>query len=73
MLSARQSQYRFWFPKIFVPDEIKQKYIPFVTRIPGLLIKDPIEVLNSTVQSFNLPGPNYNPIEQTDHPGWVRY
>lgn len=71
-LSGRNNQYKFEFPRNFIPTEIADKYRPYITRIPGGLIKEPIDYFNYGIQSMNLPGPTFTPIEQQDYPGNVR-
>lgn len=68
-LTGRNNQFRFEFPRTFVPKEIADKYRPYINRMPGSMIKEPIDLLNYTIQSINLPGPSYDPVTQTDFPG----
>ena len=46
ILSARNNQFKFDFPRNFIPEPIAKKYKPFLTRIPGGLIKEPIDYWN---------------------------
>ena len=66
LVSARNNQFRFNFPKTFIPKEIIDKYRPYLNRIPGNMIKEPIDFLNYGIQGLNLPGPSYDPVEQFD-------
>ena len=52
ILSARNNQFKFDFPRTFIPKEIAKKYKPFLTRIPGGLIKEPIDYWNYGIQWF---------------------
>ena len=72
ILSARNNQFRFSFPRTFVPKEIADKYRPYLNRMPGGLIKEPIDYFNYGIQSLNLPGPSYDPVTQNDYPGNTR-
>jgi len=40
--------------------------------MPGNMITEPIDFLNYGIQSLNLPGPSFQPVEQTDYPGNVK-
>lgn len=70
--SAKSNQFRFNFPKAFVPGEINAKYARYMNRIPGNIISDPLELINYSVQSVTLPSFSYDPVEQTDFPGTKR-
>lgn len=72
ILSARNNQFRFEFPRTFIPKEIADKYRPYLNRIPGGLIKEPIDYFNYGIQSMNLPGPSFDAITQNDFPGNTR-
>jgi hypothetical protein len=72
LLSARNNQFRFSFPRNFIPKEIADKYRPYLNRIPGGLIKEPIDFFNYGIQSLNLPGPSFDPTTQNDFPGNTR-
>ena len=72
LLSARNNQFKFEFPRNFIPKEIADKYRPYLNRIPGGLIKEPIDFFNYGIQSLNLPGPSFTPVEQNDMPGNTR-
>ena len=69
ILSARNNQFKFDFPRNFIPEPIAKKYKPFLTRIPGGLIKEPIDYWNYGIQSLNLPGPSFDAVTQVDYPG----
>ena len=34
-LSGKNNNFKFAFPKVFVPEEIEKKYSPILNRIPG--------------------------------------
>jgi hypothetical protein len=64
ILNNRNNLFSFSLPKDFMPDEITNKYKNYLTRIPGNLIKRPIDFINYSIQSINLPGISYDPVEQ---------
>jgi hypothetical protein len=71
-LSSRSNQFRFNFPRKFIPQHIVDKYKPVLTRIPGSMIKEPIDAFNYGIQSMSLPGPSFDPVTQNDRPGFTR-
>lgn len=71
-LSARRNQFKFEFPKTFIPQEIGDKYRKYFNRIPGGTIKDVAGYFNYGIQSLNLPGPSFDPTVQNDFPGKSR-
>lgn len=71
-LTARNNQFKFEFPRIFIPTDIANKYRPYINRMPGSMIKEPIDLFNYTIQSINLPGPSFTPVQQNDFPGLTR-
>lgn len=72
LLSARNNQFKFAFPRNFIPGEIADKYRSYFNKMPGGLIKEPIDFFNYGIQSINLPGPSFTPVEQNDFPGITR-
>lgn len=72
LLSARSNQFRFSFPRNFIPKQIADKYKSYWSKIPGGLIKESIDFFNYGIQSINLPGPTFTPVEQNDNPGVTR-
>jgi hypothetical protein len=71
-LSSRNNQFRFEFPRKFIPEEVANKYRPFINKMPGSMIKEPIDLFNYGIQSMNLPGPTFEPVRQRDSPGSSR-
>ena len=43
-LSSRNNQFKFDFPRKFIPQPIVDKYKPFINKMPGGMIKEPIDV-----------------------------
>lgn len=72
LLSARDNQFKFLFPRNFIPTDISNKYKKYFNRIPGSLIREPIDYFNYGIQSINLPGPSYSQVEQNSFPGNTR-
>jgi hypothetical protein len=69
LLNARDNLFQFGFPRTFIPKEVGDKYKQYLNRIPGNLIEEPIDFINYTIQSINLPGMGYDPIQQAQFPG----
>lgn len=67
-LSGKNNNFRFRFPKLFVPDEIEKKYSPFLQRIPGCMCETVIDFINYSIKNIELQiSPNaYDPINQID-------
>jgi len=72
ILNSRNNLFTFNFPKAFMPEEIVERYQPYLNRIPGNMITRPIDFLNYSIQSVNLPGPSYSAGEQTGKHGRKR-
>lgn len=71
-VSSRNNQFRFNFPRTFIPKSISDKYKPYLNRMPGNMIKEPIDIFNYGIQSLSLPGPSFDPVQQNDLPGNTR-
>lgn len=71
--SGRNNAFYFNFPKEFVPEAIVKRYKPILDKIPGNMITEPIDFINYSVQSVNLPGMTYTPTEQTNHMGTKKH
>jgi hypothetical protein len=69
LLDARNNLFEFHFPRNFIPKEIADKYKPYLNRMPGNVIEDPLDFLNYTIQSVNLPGMGFEPVVQAQYPG----
>lgn len=66
-LSGSFNRFRFYFPKVFIPDEIADKYRPLIQRIPGCMIQEPIDFLNYAIQSIDVSIKTpYEPTTQVD-------
>lgn len=67
-LSGKNNNFKFTFPKTFVPQEIEDKYEPILNRIPGNMCTTVIDFINYSIMSVELEvNPlEYEPIEQSD-------
>ena len=59
-LSGKNNNFKFSFPKPFVPDEIEKKYSPILNRIPGNMCTTVVDFLNYSIKSVEL---EVNPVE----------
>ena len=69
LLNSRNNLFQFNFPKTFMPKEVSNKYKAYLNRIPGNVIEEPIDFINYTIQSINIPGMGYDAVEQSKYPG----
>lgn len=71
-VSGVYSNFKFEFPKVLIPKEIEDKYIPYLERLPGNMITRVIDFLNYSIQSINLQinPQNYTPNLQKSV-GWI--
>lgn len=67
--NSRNNTFQFGFPKTFMPKEIADKYRQYLNRLPGNIIEEPLDFLNYTIQSINLPGMGFDAVEQQQKPG----
>ena len=67
-LSGKNNNFRFAFPKPFIPQEIEDKYSPILNRIPGNMCETVLDFLNYSIKSVTIQvSPNaYEPIAQRD-------
>lgn len=67
-LSGKNNNFRFHFPKVFIPEEIEKKYEPFLKRVPGIMCDNVIDFVNMQIKSVELQvnPQNYEPITQVD-------
>ena len=73
ILNSRSNLYNFKFPKRFIPQEVSDKYKPYLNRMPGNLIEEPIDFINYTVQGISMPGISFDPAEQDFNDGTIVY
>lgn len=67
-LSGKNNNFKFAFPKVFVPQEIEDKYSPILNRIPGNMCTTVLDFINYSIKSVELEvnPAEYEPIEQVD-------
>lgn len=67
-LSGKNNNFRFHFPKVFVPQEIEDEYSPLLKRIPGCMCESIIDFVNYSIQKVDLQAnpDTYEVIEQVD-------
>lgn len=63
ILSGRKDLFRFELPKVFIPAEVKRRWMPYLERQP-LSIDDVSGLVNYSVQSITVPNFNFQPVEQ---------
>jgi len=68
ILQNRNDLFKVEIPKIFIPQEIKDRYKPYLERMPTP-IDDISDLVNYSIQSISLPNFNFEPVEQTQ-PGY---
>lgn len=59
----------FRFPKEFIPREISDRWRKILDLTPGYPIKSPVDLVNWSVQSIDLPEYTYQPIIQVNSEG----
>ena len=64
LLSSRSNLFSFEFASNFVPQEIEDKYGPYLNRMPGNLLSKCVDVLNYSIQTITLPNLTWDFTEQ---------
>ena len=64
ILNARNNLFEFKFSKEFVPEVIAQRFRPYLNRMPGNLLKEPIDLINYSIQTVSFPEVQYDPVVQ---------
>jgi len=73
ILNSRNNLFNFKFPKNFVPQEVADKYRPYLNRMPGNIIEEPIDFVNYTIQGLAIPGVSFDPAQQAPNDGTITY
>ena len=73
MLNSRINLYNCKVPKRVIPQEVAYKYRPYLNRMPGNRIEEPIDFFNYTVQGISMPGISFEPAEQEYNDGTTSY
>jgi len=63
ILQNRNDLFKIELPRIFVPKDVKERYEPYLFRMPTP-ITDVCDLVNYSIQSISIPNFNYQPIEQ---------
>lgn len=63
-LNPRFDTFRFALPKELVPDEIYQKWYDVLNRYDKNVIREPIDIINESIQSVEVGGTGDSTIEQ---------
>ena len=53
-LSGKNNNFKFNFPKVFMPQEIEDKYSPVLNRIPGNMCTTVLDFINYSIMSVEL-------------------
>lgn len=73
ILNSRNNLFDFRFPRKFIPEEVAAKYKPYLNKIPGNLLAEPVDFVNYSIQGLNIPGVSFDPTTQADNDGTTRY
>lgn len=68
ILQNRNDLFKVEIPRIFVPKAIKERYAPYLFRMPTP-VTDVSDIINYSIQSISMPNFNFQPIEQVK-PGY---
>lgn len=63
ILQSRNDLFKIELPRIFIPKDIKERYEPYLLRMPTP-ITDVSDVVNYSIQSISIPNFNFSPVEQ---------
>lgn len=73
ILNSRSNLFNFKFPRTFIPKEVADKYRPYLNRMPGNIITEPIDFINYSIQGIAIPGISFDPSEQSPNDGTITY
>lgn len=62
-LGSRSDLFRMEFPKVFIPEDVKAKWAPYVRRMPTPT-ENISDIINYSIQGVTVPNFNYEPVEQ---------
>tara|TARA_Y100000385_G_C13073234_1_gene630081 strand:- start:1077 stop:1652 length:576 start_codon:yes stop_codon:yes gene_type:complete len=63
ILDSRSDLFRVEIPKVFLPDFIKNKYSPYIHRMPTI-ISDASDLINASIQTVTVPAVSFDPVTQ---------
>jgi len=64
-LNPRNNLFNFQFNKPFMTEEIRNKYYDYLNKVKGSPIKEPLDLINYSIQGINLPGLTSDLTEQS--------
>jgi len=73
ILNSRNNLFNFKFPRTFIPKEIADKYRPYLNRMPGNIVTEPIDFINYAIQGVSIPGISFDPISVAPNDGTTVY
>ena len=73
ILNSRSNLYNFKFPRTFIPQSIIDKYKPYLNKMPGNIISEPIDYINCAIQGITVPGISFDPVQETPNDGTIMY
>lgn len=73
ILNSRNNLFNFKFNRNFIPKEVADKYRPYLNKMPGNLISEPIDFVNYSIQGLSVPGLSFDPVEQSPNDGTITY
>lgn len=73
ILNSRNNSFDFRFPRKFIPEEVANKYKQYLNKVPGSMLAEPIDFINYSIQGINVPGISFDPVQQADNDGSIRY
>ena len=63
ILQNRNDLFKIELPRVFIPTEVKERYNPYVFRMPTP-VQDISDLVNYSIQSITIPNFNFSPVEQ---------
>jgi hypothetical protein len=73
ILNSRNNLFNFRFPRTFIPKEVADKYSKYLNIMPGNLVTEAIDFINYSIQGVQIPGINFDPIQQSPNDGTITY
>ena len=69
ILNSRNNLFNFKFNRKFIPEAVATKYRPYLDRMPGNVISEPIDYVNYSIQGMSIPGISFDPVEISPNDG----
>jgi hypothetical protein len=61
ILQNRNDLFKIELPRVFIPTDIKERYSPYVFRMPTP-VQDISDLVNYSIQSITIPNFNFSPV-----------